>query len=442
MPCLRKRRSALMNNRTYAVTPGNASILLAAARDGGVPGYAVTPGNASILLAAARDGGVPGCVSRVNKFVFGTVALFCLLLAACVTPPPSILPAVAVIPTISSAQSATVYPTVTPFFTATPLPSAAQPTATPAVSGPQPILEIPLAGPAASARTELSGLAWYGDHLVLLPQYPDRFASGDGALFVLDRAEIEAFVGGSLAGPLTPRLLPIDASGLRARFPGYQGLESLVFAGDRVYLTVESRPTDAMLGWIISGRVEPDLSRLRLDLASAAAIPPQSTIGNLSDEAIVLLGSGDDATLLTIYEANGRLINAQPVAHRFSANLTPLEPLPFPPVEYRITDATPTDGDGRFWTINYFYPGDVKLKPGRRESLLRLLVQSLPQVERLVEFQVTDDGVRFADTPPVYLELLEADARNWEGIVRLGERGFLLVTDYHPRTILAFVAKP
>ena len=278
---------------------------------------------------------------------------------------------------------------------------------------------------------------------MLLPQYPSRFGSGDGAFFVLSKAEIEAFLDGSQPGPLIPRPLPVDAPGLTAHFSGYQGLEAIAFDGERVYLTVETGTlSGGMTGWIVTGEIAPDLSVLRIDVASAQAILPQAQIGNLTDEAIVLLGSGDDATLLTIYEANGRLINAQPVAHRFSPDLTPLDPLPFPSVEYRITDATPADGDGRFWAINYFYPGDVKLKPGRRESLLRLLVQSLPQVERLVEFRVTDDGVRFADSPPVYLELLADDARNWEGIARLGERGFLLVTDYHPRTILAFVARP
>lgn len=284
-------------------------------------------------------------------------------------------------------------------------------------------------------------MAWYGDFLVLLPQYPDRFGSGDGAFFVLDRAEIEAFVDGTTAGPLTPRLLPVDAPGLRARFPGYQGLESVVFDGEKVYLTVETKPTSAMMGWILAGRVEPDLSVLHIDVASALEIQPQADINNLTDEAIVLWGRGDDASLLTIYEANGRLINSRPVAHRFAADLTPLAPLPLASVEYRITDATTADENGRFWAINYFYPGDVKLKADS-DPLLRLIVQNLPQVERLVEFQISDDGVRFADSPPVYLELLEDDARNWEGIVRLGDRGFILVTDYHPRTILAFVARP
>lgn len=284
-------------------------------------------------------------------------------------------------------------------------------------------------------------MAWYGDLLVLLPQYPGRFAAGDGALFVLDRAEITAFVSGENPGPLTPRPLPLDAPGLRAAFPGYEGFEAIAFAGDRVYLTVESSPPGGMVGWIVAGRVEPDQSRLFIDVESAVSIEPQADLGNMSDEAIVLWQHEEGVTLHTIYEANGRQVNPAPLLHRFDAELTPLTPLPFPSIEYRITDATPADGDGRFWAINYFWPGDIKLKPDS-DPLLRLLVSSLPHVERLVEFQLGADGVTFAGAPPVYLELLESDARNWEGIVRLGDRGFLLITDTHPRTILAYVERP
>ena len=43
--------------------------------------------------------------------------------------------------------------------------------------------------------------------------------------------------------------------------------------------------------------------------------------------------------------------------------LQPLEAPPFPPMEYRITDATPLDANGRFWAINYFFPGDELLIP-------------------------------------------------------------------------------
>lgn len=393
-----------------------------------------SPTNSPLAVSPRRSRRGAWCVCYFTQRVARTTRILllalpiALLLAACA--PPTFNPAPG--EPSSGGQTPAITPGTTPLT----------PTATLSLPVPQPIVEIPLDGPAAIIRAEFSGMAWYGDSLILLPQYPSRFGSGDGAFFVLSKAEIEAFLDGSHPGPLVPRLLPVDAPGLTAHFTGYQGLESIAFDGERVYLTVETGTLGGgMTGWIVAGEIAPDMSVLRVDVESAQAIPPQADMNNMTDEAIVLVGSGEAAALLTIYEANGRLINDQPVAHRFAADLTPLEPLPFPPVEYRITDATPADADGRFWAINYFYPGDVQLKADS-DPLLRLIVRNLPQVERLVEFRVTDEGVRFADSPPVYLELLADDARNWEGIARLDDRGFLLVTDYHPRTILAFVAKP
>jgi hypothetical protein len=58
-------------------------------------------------------------------------------------------------------------------------------------------------------------------------------------------------------------------------------------------------------------------------------------------------------------------------------------------------------------------------------------------VERLVEFQYSESGITLAATPPLQLELGD-DPRNWEGIVRLDDRGFLLTTDWCLETILAF----
>src|SRR5512138_133697 len=57
------------------------------------------------------------------------------------------------------------------------------------------VRNIPLAGPAAGSNAELSGLAWYGDWLILLPQYPERFPSGpDGSLFAIAKADLLAFL--------------------------------------------------------------------------------------------------------------------------------------------------------------------------------------------------------------------------------------------------------
>ena len=61
-------------------------------------------------------------------------------------------------------------------------------------------------------------------------------------------------------------------------------------------------------------------------------------------------------------------------------------------------------------------------------------------IERLVELKYTSDGIKFSGTPPIVLgNEPDSDSRNWEGIVRLDNLGFILATDKHPKTILAFM---
>lgn len=307
----------------------------------------------------------------------------------------------------------------------------------------QPVTIVPLKGKITKRSAELSGLAWYGDHLVLLPQYPHRFAEGDtGSILAIPKERILAFLDGDRDSPIKPIRIAFDDGGLAGRIEGFEGFEAIAFDGDQAYLTIEARRWTTMVGYIVAGRMEADLSVLRLDPDSAREIPSQSGLGNISDETIVLTSDA----VLTVHEANGARVNARPVASVFDRTLQAVSVMPFPTIEYRVTDATAVDSQGRFWAINYFYPKDRrKLQPavdalsapyGLGPSHARS-----ETIERLVEFQVTAQGIVQTDSPPLQLEL-GADPRNWEGVVRLGDRGFLLVTDTHPDTILAFVPKP
>jgi hypothetical protein len=320
---------------------------------------------------------------------------------------------------------ATAVPTITP-----------QPTAV----SEQPVQIIPLDGPLAAASAEISGLAWFGDLLLLLPQFPRRF---DNQLFALPKADILAVLDGRQSGPLTPQPIPLIAPGL-TQLPGYDGLEAIAVRGNEVWATIEASGGDPMLGYLVNGRMAPDLSQIELAVDQAVTIVPPVPLPNYSDEALIVAGN----SVLTIYEANGNHINPAPAAHQFSTELEPLGTLPFPVIEYRVTDATGVDGNGRFWVINYLYPGDItKLNPANDELFERYgrgpSHAASKTVERLIELQIGENGITLTNAPPIQLELLpEDEARNWEGIVRLDDQGFLLATDKFPETILAFVARP
>ncbi|MBU0513043.1 MAG: hypothetical protein KJ638_15260 [Chloroflexi bacterium] len=313
------------------------------------------------------------------------------------------------------------------------------------ISGEIPVTVIPLDGDIAKPSAEISGLAWYREHLVLLPQYPGLFASsGDGSLFTIPKEQILAYLDGVSTDTITADTIALIAPGLAEGIQDFEGYESIAFDTDIAYLTIEASPGSSMLGYVVSGELNDDLIALTLGIDTLQEIPPQAKIGNMSDEAVLVVSD----QVLTFYEANGANVNPKPAVHLFDLALYPLGTQPFATIEYRITDVTAPDAEGRFWAINYMYPGDKgKLDPAADE-LTALYAEGATHarsevVERLVEFQYTAAGVLRTDTPPIQLQLLDnGEARNWEGIVRLDDRGFLLVTDKFPGTILAFVPLP
>ena len=70
----------------------------------------------------------------------------------------------------------------------------------------QAIHVIELSGPISSPKAELSGMAWYGDNLILLPQYPDRFPSErDGCVFSISKKKILGYLASNNKTALIPQ---------------------------------------------------------------------------------------------------------------------------------------------------------------------------------------------------------------------------------------------
>jgi hypothetical protein len=320
-----------------------------------------------------------------------------------------------------------------------------EPAPEPTASVEQPVIPIPLAGPLTNPEAEISGLAWYREDLVLLPQYPQRMseAGQPGQVFLLPASSILAFLDGESDEPLVPRAVSFLSPDLDELIPDFEGFEGIAFAGQRVFLTIESGGLGPMMSYLIAGRFAPDTGSIQLEASTLSPIPPQSGLINRGEEALVALGDH----LLTIYETNGTEITPDPLAHRFRLDTLEMDTVPFPQIEYRITDASNSDEEGRFWVLNVFFPADVAILPlidpiaeyfGRGPTH-----ESQLSVERLLEFEATPNGVALTGRPPVQLELGDAlEFRNWEGLAILPGRGFLLATDRYPETLLAFVPLP
>ncbi len=318
--------------------------------------------------------------------------------------------------------------------------------AAPVCAGDAPVRLMPLTGPLATSEAEVSGMTWQGDTLVILPQFPDRFAN-DGMLgfFAIAKSKILAVLDGASTDPLNPHQVLCKAAGLAGVVRGFDGLEAMGCIGDRYYMTVEAKDDTAMAGFLVSGHFSMIDNMVIMDMTSLIAIPMGLNIHNIAEETIVIDGN----RVITISEANGLNINPAPRAKVFNTNAEFTGYIPMPQIEYRVTDATALDAEGCFWVINYYYPPErAKLDPAPDPELARFGDPSAfdPDdcIERLIELRLTpDDRIVRTLRPPINLELLpDGECRNWEAVVRLDDRGFLLMTDKYPGTLLAFVPFP
>jgi len=303
-----------------------------------------------------------------------------------------------------------------------------------------PITQIALSGPVTSSQTEVSGMAWCDDNLILLPQFPDQFAEdGIGRVFSIPKSALSAYLASDSPEAIEPYRMAFDTADLSKELTGFEGFEAIVFVQDVVYVTVETRQSGGMMGYLVRGTVAEDCSAVTLDPSTVHELPPQADLSNMTDETILVYQD----QFYTVYEANGVNVNPEPVAHVFDLTLDPVGTVAFPSIEYRVTDATTLAEDGTFWVINYFYPGDTKLLPGDDQIAMDygigLTHQTAEQVERLVEMQITEAGIVLVDRIPIYLQLDSEESYNWEGLVRM-EDGFLMVTDEYPTTVLGYVA--
>ena len=293
------------------------------------------------------------------------------------------------------------------------------------------IVLIPLTGPAAAPEAEISGLAWCGDnHLVFLPQYRDvdGCSSDAGCLFVLQRTQVEDYLDGVVAGPLTPMVITVEIDHM-PDIEGFEGFEAIAFNGEDAFLLAESETASQTAAHLFRGRLDMESQRLILDGENVPMLKSPTNVPNLSYESIVATELG----VLALPEVHGDVADLS--ALHFSPDLSSVMSIPLDAVDYRLTDVTGLAADGVFWGLSVHWPHAEHVE-GHHDS-------PLPEhsVERIMELRWTRDRIECERTPTVTLRSTPGttQTRNWEGLVRLGDRGFLVVTDEHPDSVFAFV---
>ena len=303
--------------------------------------------------------------------------------------------------------------------------------------------EIPLAGEVSGRKAEISGLCWYNNKLILLPQFPGRFSDSDsdyGKIYYIKKNKILNYLSGKDTLAILPDFFTINTNEFPNLFSKGSGFEAITTHNNTAYFSIESISNGKTVSYLINGTIDSVSKTITLKKETLVKVPNKLSINNIGNEAILFW----ENKIIPIYEANGENINPTPEIAIYDTNNNFIKTIPFPNIEYRITDVTGVDNTNTFWAINYFYPGEAKkLKPASDKLAEKFGIGQTNltsnYIERLVQFEIYDNKIKLADTFPIYIKLPETEGRNWEGIVKLDSKGFLIATDMYPKTILAFV---
>ena len=299
---------------------------------------------------------------------------------------------------------------------------------------------IQLAGEAADSNAQFSGMDWWGDSLILLPQYPD-WDSAQPVVFAITKREILSFLASDDPQPIKPTPYLVFIPDKLTDLDGFDGFESIYFDGDNVYLTIEMDVFGTMFSYVVRGLADSAMHIIYVD-ANLVRLPTPVQVHNVSYEAMTKY----EDYLYIIYEANTKRLQDVPVAYRCTTNLAECVQVPMEAVEARVTDATRTDRSGGFYAVNtYDKKSAKKVRANKREDECYFHTGSEHGVEKIIALAASDEGV-FADLTHPALCLRHPDKEplfhNWEGIARLDNRGFLLITDTRPETVFGFVEMP
>jgi len=288
-----------------------------------------------------------------------------------------------------------------------------------------------LEGDLSERYLEASGLTWYNGNLIILPQFPHKWDDQfDGAIYFIPKERIESYLSGENRNPIKGEKIHFVAESLdeigKRKGSGYEGI---IFVGDSIFVSIESVNGDESTSYVVSGVIDFDERIIILNANSKIEVKSQTGIHNMGEETILY----NNSSIFTIHEANGKNINKSPTVTKLNKNLIEVEKISFPNVEYRITDATSVDSVGKFFAINYFYPGEFeKLKPNLSEE------EKDKAIEQILEFQILDNEIIRTKKPPLVISKGKSKkGSNWEGIAKFNG-GFLLITDKFPETVLAY----
>tara|TARA_A100001015_G_scaffold95597_1_gene106237 strand:+ start:569 stop:1558 length:990 start_codon:yes stop_codon:yes gene_type:complete len=296
---------------------------------------------------------------------------------------------------------------------------------------------LKISGPMKNSDEEISGMDWYNDNLIMLPENLNGYA------FAIKKSDLDSRINSSDTSAIKPKKINFNTPNYKKLIPGFDSFEAIAFRGYEVYLTIEIKFPDSMSCFIARGHIDAQTLDITIPEQNLTQISVPTYVDNMSYESLVV----DKDRIIALFEANGDSLIKNPYVISINSSGNDIFKYQTSSINYRIADATRVDKNNRFWAINYFFPRDRGvLKPGD-DILASKYGQGLThskseRVERLVEYKIHNKKVLITNNPPIEIKLEgEKTSRKWEAIARYEDRGFLLATDKYPKpyTLLAYV---
>jgi hypothetical protein len=296
---------------------------------------------------------------------------------------------------------------------------------------------LKIGGLIKNSDEEISGMDWYNDNLILLPE------NLNGYVFAIKKSELDSRINGNDTTTIFPKQIKFNTPNYKELVPGFDSFEAIAFRGYEVYLTIEIRFADSMSCLLARGHIDEKTLEITVPEQNLTVIDVPTYVDNMSYESLVI----DEDRVIAIFEANGDSLIKAPYALSINSSGNDIIKYPLSSINYRIADATRIDKNNKFWVINYFFPGDRNvLKPSH--DILASKYGNGPshnnssRVERLIEYEIKNGKVSLTKSAPIEIELEgEKTSRKWEALARYGNEGFLIATDKYPKpnTLLAFL---
>ena len=295
--------------------------------------------------------------------------------------------------------------------------------------------DIPLSGLIINPKQEISGLDWYKDQLVLLPE------NLGGFLFMIPKDKLSHALENDNPAPIEPNQPLFFTPDYSKSIPGFEGLEAIAFRGNDVYITLESKDNKTMRGHLAWGTINPSTFEVTIPEENILELETPIQVKNMTFESLLI----QDESIILFYEVQGMNLQKSVWQYRISLTDFSVSKIEFPHLEYRITDVSRLNKENKFWGINYLWSGDrKKLKPAPDPLAITFGLGETHQlndaVERLIEFVIVDGKIQYSGRAPIQLKLDDKVSRNWEGITRWEDTGFIIATDKYPKMILGFVS--